>query len=68
VAAVSLIPGVLFSGGLDGMLRAVSPGNGRTLWEFNTAQEFSNSEGVPPMGGSIGAGGIVCRFGICRIC
>ena len=57
VAAVSLIPGVLFSGGLDGMLRAVSPGNGHTLWEFNTAQEFQTVNGVPAKGGSIGAGG-----------
>lgn len=57
VAAVSLIPGVLFSGGLDGMLRAVSPANGRTIWEFNTAQEFQTVNGVPAKGGSIGAGG-----------
>jgi polyvinyl alcohol dehydrogenase (cytochrome) len=57
VAAVSLIPGVLFSGGLDGMLRAVSPGNGRTIWEFNTAQEFQTVNGVAAKGGSIGAGG-----------
>jgi len=57
VAAVSLIPGVLFSGGIDGMLRAVSVGNGRTIWEFNTAQEFQTVNGVPAKGGSIGAGG-----------
>jgi polyvinyl alcohol dehydrogenase (cytochrome) len=57
VGAVSLIPGALFSGGLDGMLRAVSPGNGRTIWEFNTAQEFQTVNGVPAKGGSIGAGG-----------
>jgi polyvinyl alcohol dehydrogenase (cytochrome) len=57
VAAVSLIPGVLFSGGLDGMLRAISPGNGRTIWEFNTAQEFPTVNGVQAKGGSIGAGG-----------
>jgi polyvinyl alcohol dehydrogenase (cytochrome) len=57
VAAVSLIPGVLFSGGLDGMLRAVSPGNGQTIWEFNTAQDFQTVNGVPAKGGSIGQGG-----------
>ena len=57
VAAVSLIPGVLFSGGVDGMLRAVSPGNGRTIWEFNTSQDFQTVNGVPARGGSIGAGG-----------
>jgi polyvinyl alcohol dehydrogenase (cytochrome) len=57
VAAVSVIPGVFFSGGMDGMLRAVSPMDGRTLWEFNTAQEFETVNGVPAKGGSIGAGG-----------
>jgi polyvinyl alcohol dehydrogenase (cytochrome) len=57
VAAVSLIPGALFSGGLHGMLRAVSPGNGRIIWEFNTAQDFQTVNSVPAKGGSIGAGG-----------
>jgi len=40
VAAVSIIPGVLISGSMDGMLRAVSTGNGQTLWDFDTAREF----------------------------
>ena len=57
VAAVSVIPGVFFSGGMDGMLRAVSPMDGRTLWEFDTAQEFPTVNGVKAKGGSIGAGG-----------
>ena len=57
VAAVSLIPGVFFSGGMDGMLRAVSPLDGRTIWEFDTAQEFQTVNGVKAKGGSIGAGG-----------
>jgi polyvinyl alcohol dehydrogenase (cytochrome) len=57
VAAVSVIPGVFFSGGMDGMLRAVSPVNGSPIWEFNTAQEFKTVNGVAAKGGSIGAGG-----------
>jgi polyvinyl alcohol dehydrogenase (cytochrome) len=57
VAAVSAIPGVLFSGGMDGMLRAVATGNGQTLWEFDTAHEFETVNGVHAKGGSIGAGG-----------
>jgi len=57
VAAVSVIPGVLISGGMDGMLRAVSAGNGQTLWEFDTAKEFQTVNGVAAKGGSIGAGG-----------
>jgi polyvinyl alcohol dehydrogenase (cytochrome) len=57
VAAVSLIPGVLFAAGMDGILRAVSPTDGSPIWEFNTAQEFKTVNGVPAKGGSIGAGG-----------
>ena len=56
VAAVSVIPGVFFSGGMDGILRATSPGNG-LIWEFDTAQEFQTVNGVKAKGGSIGAGG-----------
>jgi polyvinyl alcohol dehydrogenase (cytochrome) len=57
VAAVSVIPGVFFAGGMDGILRAVSPGDGSPIWEFNTAQEFKTVNGVTARGGSIGAGG-----------
>jgi len=57
VAAVSLIPGVLFAGGMDGVLRAVSTTDGSPIWEFNTAQEFKTVNGVAARGGSIGAGG-----------
>jgi polyvinyl alcohol dehydrogenase (cytochrome) len=57
VAAVSVIPGVFFAGGMDGILRAVSPADGNSIWEFNTAQEFKTVNNVPAKGGSIGAGG-----------
>ena len=57
VAAVSVIPGVFFAGGMDGILRAVSPTDGSPIWEFNTAQEFKTVNGVAAKGGSIGAGG-----------
>jgi hypothetical protein len=32
--------GVFFAGGMDGILRAVSPVNGSSIWEFDTLQEF----------------------------
>ena len=57
VAAVSVIPGVFFAGGMDGILRAVSPVDGSPIWEFDTAQEFKTANGVAARGGSIGAGG-----------
>ena len=64
VAAVSVIPGAFFSGGMDGMLRAVSPTDGRLLWEFNTAQEFETVNHVKAKGGSIGAGGPIIAKGM----
>ena len=57
VAAVALIPGVLFAAGMDGILRAVSPTDGNAIWEFNTAQEFDTVNKVHAKGGSIGAAG-----------
>lgn len=57
VAAVSVIPGVFFAGGMDGILRAVSTTDGSSIWEFDTAQEFKTVNGVTAKGGSIGAGG-----------
>ena len=36
-AAVTAIPGVVFSGSLDGHLRAYSTTDGRVIWDFNTA-------------------------------
>jgi polyvinyl alcohol dehydrogenase (cytochrome) len=56
-AAVSSIPGVIFSGGWDGFLRALSTANGKVLWEYDTAREFKTVNGVAAKGGSIGSAG-----------
>ena len=56
-AAVTAIPGVLFSGGWDGRLRAVATGNGSVIWEYNTARDYATVNGVPGKGGSMGAPG-----------
>jgi len=63
-AAVTLIPGVVFSGGLDGMLRALSTTTGRLIWEFNTAQDFPTVNGVKARGGSMGSAGPVVVDGV----
>ena len=39
-AAVTAIPGVIFSGSVDGHLRAYSSTNGKVLWDTDTAREF----------------------------
>ncbi len=60
-AALTLIPGVVFSPSLDGHLRAFSTEDGEMLWDFDTtAQTYSTVNGVPAKGGSIdGAGPVV---------
>jgi polyvinyl alcohol dehydrogenase (cytochrome) len=54
---VSAIPGVVFSGGWDGVLRAFSVTDGRLLWDFNTLREFKTVNEVAAKGGSMGATG-----------
>jgi polyvinyl alcohol dehydrogenase (cytochrome) len=56
-AAVTAIPGVVFSGGWDGRLRAVASGNGSVIWEYNTVRDYTTVNGVPGKGGSMGAPG-----------
>jgi polyvinyl alcohol dehydrogenase (cytochrome) len=56
-AAVTAIPGVVFSGGWDGRLRAVTTANGSVIWEYNTVRDYTTVNGVPGKGGSMGAPG-----------
>ena len=56
-AAVTSIPGIVFSGGWDGRLRALSTESGRVVWEYNTIREFTTVNGVAAKGGSMGAPG-----------
>ena len=63
-AAVTLIPNVVFSAGLDGMLRAFSAFDARPLWEYNTAREFSTVNGLTASGGSIGSAGATVAQGM----
>jgi polyvinyl alcohol dehydrogenase (cytochrome) len=56
---LTAIPGVVFSGGWDGVLRALSSGDGRVLWEYNTVHEFDTVNRVVAKGGSMGAAGPV---------
>jgi len=58
-AAVSAIPGVVFSGGWDGVLHALSTTDGHQLWEVATAHEFETVNGVAGKGGSLGDPGPV---------
>jgi len=63
-AAATAIPGVVFSGGWDGVLHALSTADGRSLWEYSTARDYLTVNGVPGKGGSLGAPGPVVVGGM----
>jgi polyvinyl alcohol dehydrogenase (cytochrome) len=56
-AAVSAIPGVVFSGSLDGHLRGYSTKTGDVIWDIDTAREFETVNGKAAHGGSMDAAG-----------
>jgi polyvinyl alcohol dehydrogenase (cytochrome) len=66
-AAVTAIPGVVFSGAVDGHLRAFSTDDGRMIWEFDTAREFATVNGAAGRGGSIDGDGAVVAGGMVYI-
>jgi polyvinyl alcohol dehydrogenase (cytochrome) len=63
-AALSVIPGVVFAGGFDGILDALSTADGHVLWEFDTARDFTTVNKVPAKGGTMGAPGTTIAGGM----
>lgn len=56
-SAVTVIPGVVFSGSVDGHLRAYATQNGEVLWDVNTAHTYDAVNGGTARGGSMDAAG-----------
>jgi polyvinyl alcohol dehydrogenase (cytochrome) len=52
-AAVSAIPGVAFSGSVDGHMRAYSTKDGAIIWDVDTIRSYETVNGVAGRGGSI---------------
>jgi polyvinyl alcohol dehydrogenase (cytochrome) len=63
-AAVTAIPGVVFSGGLDGHLRAYATDDGAIVWNVDTTGPYDTVNGVPATGGSIDGPGPVVAGGM----
>ncbi len=63
-AAISVIPGVVFSGALNGHFRAYSTTDGQILWDFETNKKFETVNGIDAKGGSIDAGGPTIAHGM----
>jgi polyvinyl alcohol dehydrogenase (cytochrome) len=63
-AAITVIPGVVFSGATNGIMRAYSATDGKVIWEYNTAREFNTVNGVAGKGGAINGPGPVIVGGM----
>jgi polyvinyl alcohol dehydrogenase (cytochrome) len=63
-AALTAIPGAVFAGGQDGVLRAHAAETGQVIWSFNTQQEFATVNKVSARGGSMGAPGPTVAGGV----
>lgn len=63
-AAVTAIPGIVFSGSNDGHLRGYGSEDGKILWDFDTAREFQTVNGSKARGGSIDGPGAVIVNGM----
>jgi polyvinyl alcohol dehydrogenase (cytochrome) len=55
---------VVFSGSLDGHLRAFSPEDGQILWDVDTVKSYVTINGVPARGGSLDGAGPVVAGGL----
>lgn len=62
--AVSAIPGAVFSGSIDGHLRAYAASDGRIIWDFDTARSFDTVNHIEAHGGSLDVGGPVIAGGM----
>jgi len=57
-AAITLIPGAVFSGSTNGVMRAYSTENGSVLWQFSAMGEpIDTVNGVSGVGGSLNGAG-----------
>ncbi len=63
-AAVTAMPGVVFSASMDGHVRGYSAEDGKVLWDFDTVREFKTVNGVKAKGGTIDGPGAVVINGM----
>ena len=63
-AALTAIPGVVFSGSLDGHLRAYSTRDGAVIWDVDTIRSYETVNGVKANGGAIDGPGAVVSGGM----
>ena len=57
MAPVTVIPQVVFSGSLDGHLRAYDTSDGAVIWDFDALHDFATVNGAKAHGGSMNQSG-----------
>ncbi len=62
--AVTAMPGAVFSGSLDGHMRAYSTATGEILWDVDTVRDYPTINGQPAHGGSLDGPGPVIAGGM----
>ncbi len=63
-STATVIPGAVFSAGIDGGLRAYSTSDGKILWTFDTNRGFDTVNGVPASGASMDGPGAIVAGGM----
>jgi len=63
-AALTAIPGLVFSGSMDGHMRAFASEDGQVIWDFDTVRPFPTVNGVIAQGGAIDGPGPVVVNGM----
>jgi polyvinyl alcohol dehydrogenase (cytochrome) len=63
-SAIAVMPGIAFSGSMDGHLRAYSSIDGKVVWDFDTARDFQTVNRLVARGGSLKDGGAAIVDGI----
>jgi polyvinyl alcohol dehydrogenase (cytochrome) len=61
--AAAMIPGAIFSGSMDGHMRAYDPATGKVIWDVSTLRDYPTVNGVKAKGGSIKGAGVVVAAG-----
>jgi polyvinyl alcohol dehydrogenase (cytochrome) len=63
-AAVTTIPGVVFSGSMDGHFRAYASKDGKIIWDYDTVRDFETVNQIPARGGSLDGPGAAVAGGM----
>jgi polyvinyl alcohol dehydrogenase (cytochrome) len=63
-APVTLVPGALFSGSMDGHMRAFRTTDGCLIWDYDTLRQYETVNGIKAKGGSLNAAGPVIGRGM----